>query len=151
MNATDKRTGGNQVGSEGSLAKILEVGFWGAIIWGVLRIAAHFLNFTPYGVFSFSRPFLGRAGEHSWQGFFAGLLLLIILSIAATTIFTLLLMKIRHWWVGLIYGLLLLLLFGLFFQMGRWRAETLFTELGWFLTYGLFVGMSMTLEEYDRE
>jgi hypothetical protein len=131
--------------------KIIEVAFWGTVIWGLARMVAHFLGFTPYGVRSFSRPLLGMWGEESMMGIVCGAIVLFLLALGATAVYALWLSRIKLWWGGLIYGFGLMILFGLFFRMGRWEEGTLSTELAWFLSFGLFIGMTFVAERYETD
>ncbi|NGQ94731.1 hypothetical protein G3578_05980 [Brevibacillus sp. SYP-B805] len=131
--------------------KILEVAFWGTVIWGTIRMTANYLGFTPYGVRSFSRPLLGMGGEGSAWGAVSGLAFLFLLAWGATALYAVWLSRIRLWWGGLIYGLVWLLVFGFFFRMANWEESTLSTELGWFLSFGLFIGMTFVAERAESE
>jgi hypothetical protein len=132
-------------------AKILEISFWGTVIWGILRLFAHFLHFTPYGIDSFARPLLGMNGENSPAGIALGTLVLFVVTAVATVVYALFFSRANIWWGGLIYGLAFLLIVGFFFQMGRWKEGTLSTEIAWFLSFGLFIGMSLFAERSDYE
>jgi hypothetical protein len=133
-----------------SLAKIVEVSFWGTVFWGLIRIAAHFLNFTPYGIDSYARPLMGLNGENSPAGMILGALVLFVVTIAAAWIYALLFSRIRIWWGGILYGFAFLLVTGFFFRMGRWDQTTFSTEAAWFLSFGLFIGMTLTLERFQQ-
>ncbi len=131
--------------------KILEVAFWGTVIWGLLRMMACYLGFTPYGVRSFSRPLLGMWGEDNLLGVVTGAIVLFILALGATALYAFFLSRIKLWWGGLIYGLGLMLVFGFFFRIGRWEEGTISTELAWFLSLGLFIGMTFVAERTEEE
>lgn len=131
--------------------KIMEVAIWGTVIWGFLRMAASFLGFTPYGVRSFSRPLLGMWGEDHLLGMVIGTIVFFLLVLGATAVYALLLSRIKLWWAGLIYGLGFMLVFGLFFRIGRWEEGTISTELTWFLSLGLFIGMTFVAERTEEE
>ena len=133
-----------------SASRIVELAFWGTIFWGVFRLTAHFLNFTPYGVGAFARPFLGVTNEDTWSAIFLGAILLFFESLLAIFVYSLLFRRTRVWWSGLLYGLMLLVVAGFFFRIGNWDQATLSTELFWYLSYGLFVGMTVTLEQSDE-
>jgi hypothetical protein len=131
-------------------AKMAEVAFWGTVLWGLVRAAAHYLNFTPYGVEAFARPILGTARANSWAGIGLGTLVLFVETIMAVFLYSLLFGRIRLWWIGLLYGLILLAVAGFFFRIGNWNQATLSTELAWYLSFGLFVGMTISLERSDK-
>jgi hypothetical protein len=131
-------------------AKMAEVAFWGTVMWGLVRMAAHYLNFTPYGVEAFARPFLGTAGANSWAGIGLGALVLFGETVMAVVLYSLLFGRSRLWWSGLLYGLILLAVAGFFFRIGNWNQATLSTELAWYLSFGLFIGMTISLESSDK-
>ncbi|MEJ8545453.1 YqhR family membrane protein [Brevibacillus borstelensis] len=131
-------------------AKLVEIAFWGTIIWGIFRLAAHFLNFTPYGLGSYARPFLTEGDEESWPATVLGTIMLFFESLIGVFIYSVLFKRSRMWWSGLLYGLILLVVAGFFFRMGNWEVATLSTEAAWFLSLGMFVGMTITLEAYDE-
>lgn len=133
-----------------SAIKIIELAFWGTVFWGTFRLAAHYLQFTPYGLGAFARPFLGVEEEDSYVGMVMGAMALFVLSAAAALLFSLLFRKIRIWWLSLLYGAVLLGIAGYFFRMENWKMDTLSTEGAWFLSYGLFIGMTLMLEQSDE-
>jgi len=133
-----------------TLARILEVAFWGTVIWGVLRIVAHYFHFTPYGIGAFARPFLGTYGENSLPGIALGTMVLFIAALAATFVYALVFGKVRFWWIGILYGLGIMFAAGYFFRMGHWDRDTFSTEAAWYLSFGLFIGMTLVLERFDE-
>ncbi|CAJ1003002.1 MULTISPECIES: YqhR family membrane protein [Brevibacillus] len=153
--AEQQGTAGLSAGQQGSakalaLAKVGEVAFWGTVVWGLIRAAAHYLNFTPYGVEAFARPILGMVRANSWAGVGLGALMLLVETIVAVFLYSLVFGKIRLWWFGLLYGLILFAVAGYFFRIGNWNQATLSTELAWYLSFGLFAGMSISLEQSDK-
>jgi hypothetical protein len=131
--------------------KILEVAFWGTIFWGIIRLAAHFLNLTPYGLGSFARPILAGIDENTAAAIGLGAGFLFIETLIVTALFSMLFGKVRIWWSGLVLGLVILGVAGFFFRIGNWEVDTLSTEAAWYFSYGLFIGMTLTLEESDEE
>lgn len=139
---------GQQKSNHVATAKVLEVAFWGTIIWGVIRLVAHFLNLTPYGLGAYARPLVG-VEENSIAGIGLGAVLLFIEALVATFLFSVLFSRQRVWWSGLLFGLVMLMIAGFFFRMGNWNIDILSTEAAWYLSFGLFVGMTLTLEQSD--
>lgn len=133
-----------------SISKFLEVAFWGTIFWGIMRMGLHFFHFTPYGLSTFARPFMGITGEKTFAGAAMGAVVLFVCSLLASFLYMLLFSRSRIWWNGLLYGVLLLLAVGFFFRIGKWEISTLSTEAAWFLSYGLFIGMTLSLEQADH-
>ncbi|MFD2371914.1 YqhR family membrane protein [Brevibacillus sp. GCM10020057] len=131
--------------------KIVEVALWGTIFWGIIRMAAHFLNFTPYGLGAFARPILTGIDENTAAAIGLGAIFLFVESLIATALFSALFRKVRVWWSGLLLGAVMLAVAGYFFVIGNWEVSTLSTEAAWYLSYGLFAGMTLTLEESDEE
>lgn len=134
-----------------SFAQLIELSFWGTIIWGIFRLFGHFLRFTSYSVGSFARPFFGLSADHSVAGNVVGSILLFVGTLAASLLYSLFFSRVKLWWGGLVYGLIFLLIIGFFFRMGNWSQGTLSTEIVWFLSYGLFIGMTISLEQRDQE
>jgi len=131
--------------------RVIEVAVWGTVFWGLIRMVAHYLGFTPYGVRAFSRPIIGIDQEDTLNGVIIGSIVLFILVLAGTALYAFLFSRLKLWWGGLIYGAAWMLLFGFFFPMFKWKAGTLSTEIAWFLTLGLFIGMTFVAERTDRE
>lgn len=131
--------------------KIIEVSFWGAIFWGLFRMVFFFLNFTPYGVRAFSRPLVGASAEDSYTAIVLGIGLLFFYTLIATVIYSILLSGRKIWWLGILYGLAFMVVFGFFFHFMEWTVNTLSTELAWFLSFGLFIGMTLTAERFSEE
>lgn len=137
-----------QKSSHMATAKVLEIAFWGTIIWGVLRVVAHFLNLTPYGLGAYARPLVG-VEENSIAGIGLGGGILFIEVLVATFLFSVLFSRQRVWWSGLLFGLVMLMIAGFFFRMGNWDIDILSSEAAWYLSFGLFIGMTLTLEQSD--
>ncbi|MBO8163160.1 MAG: hypothetical protein H0Z34_05460 [Brevibacillus sp.] len=131
-------------------AKMLEVAVAATILWAFLRAISRFFHFTPYGNGVFSRPFMGMGEEGTRTGVVLGVIVLFVLILLATVLYGILFSRFQQWWGGVLYGGALFLLFGQFLQMWRWNANTLSTELAWFLSLGLFIGISLTAERYDQ-
>ncbi|WP_126427581.1 YqhR family membrane protein [Brevibacillus marinus] len=130
--------------------KIAEVSLAGTLIWAFLRMVAAFFHFTPYANYVFSRPLVGMSAEGTRGGAILGLLVLFALSLVAAALYAALFARFRVWWAGILYGGALFLLFGSLFAMWRWNANTICTELAWFVSYGQFVGMTLTAERHDE-
>ncbi|MGZ0053071.1 YqhR family membrane protein [Brevibacillus gelatini] len=134
-----------------SAAKIVELAFWGTIIWGIVRLLAHFLNLTPYGLGAFARPLLTGYEEDSLTGISLGAIVLFVETVLASFLFSFLFGNMRAWWTGLLYGAVLLAIAGFFFRIGNWEIGTLSTEGAWYLSFGLFIGMTIVLEHSHEE
>lgn len=133
-----------------TFSKMLEVSFWGAVTWGLLRMVAHYLHFTPYGVAAFGRPFHGMYGENSAAGTVVGTVVLFVVTVVATFLYAIFFTIKRTWWGGILYGFAFLLIVGFFFHIGSWDQATLSTEIAWFLSFGMFIGMTLVLERFDE-
>ncbi|RNB81161.1 hypothetical protein EDM56_25910 [Brevibacillus fluminis] len=131
--------------------KIAEIAFWGAVIWGFARMIASYFSFTPYGVRAFSRAIVGMGAENSLPGILVGFIVLVVFSLVATLLYALVFSRVHLWWGGILYGLLWFILFGFFFHIAHWTVNTLSTELTWFLSLGMFIGMSVSAEKLDVE
>ncbi|MFS0554103.1 YqhR family membrane protein [Brevibacillus sp. 179-C9.3 HS] len=140
---------GKQASNRISTSKILEVAFWGTIIWGLIRLIGHFLNLTPYGIGAFARPLINIEDENTFSSMCLGAIVLFVETVVASFVFAFLFSRIHAWWLGLVYGAVLLLVAGFFFHIGNWEVATLSTEGAWYLTFGLFIGMTLMLEQSD--
>jgi len=130
--------------------KILEVSIWGTIFWSIARLVFHFLHFTPFGLGTYARPLLLNPGDaKKLAGVTLGIVVLFVVTLIASVVYALVFSKSRIWWTGLLYGAVLLVLFGVSTGIQNWRFATLSTEAAWFLSYGLFIGMSLSLEHTD--
>mgnify|MGYP001202326520 CR=1 FL=1 len=135
-----------------SAGKILEVSFWGTVFWSLGRLILHFLHFTPFGLGTYAHSFLlARGDERTLAGVTLGIVVLFFATLLASVLYSLVFSRARIWWTGLLYGALLLVLFGVSTGIQNWRFATLSTEAAWFLTYGLFIGMSLSLEQTDLQ
>lgn len=130
--------------------KVFEVSFAGTLIWAFVRMVAVFFHFTPYGNHVFSRPLLGMGAEGTRVGVAVGVIALFLVTLVAAVLYLVLFARFRVSWAGALYGGALFLLFGSLFAMWRWNANTLSTELAWFVSYGQFIGMSLTAERQDE-
>ncbi|MGK5508991.1 YqhR family membrane protein [Brevibacillus formosus] len=141
---------GRQGSKRISSSKILEVAFWGTIIWGLVRLMAHFLNMTPYGLGAFARPFISIEDENTFTSVCLGGIVLFAETVVVSFVFSLLFSRIRAWWMGPVYGAIMLVIAGFFFHIGNWEVATLSTEGAWYLTFGMFIGMTIILEQSDE-
>ncbi|WP_312108919.1 YqhR family membrane protein [Brevibacillus reuszeri] len=142
--------GGQRTGTKMAMSKVLELAFWGTVIWGIVRLVAHFLNLTPYGLGAYARPLAG-VDENSMAGIGLGAAILFVEVLVATFIFSMFFSKQRVWWSGLLFGLVMLMIAGFFFRMGNWNLDVLTSEGAWYLSFGLFIGMTLTLERSDED
>ncbi|QRG69776.1 YqhR family membrane protein [Brevibacillus choshinensis] len=140
-----------QAGGESSSKKVVELAFWGTVIWSIVRMAAHFLNLTPYGLGAFARPILAGIEENTIAANGLGFAILFVETLVATALFSMLFRNVRIWWSGLIFGAVMLGVAGYFFRIGNWEVSTLSTEAAWFVSFGLFIGMTLTLEASDDQ
>jgi hypothetical protein len=145
--ATENRS--KQRSSRISATKLLEVAFWGTVFWGIGRLVLHFLHFTPYGLGTYAGLFLNKADAKTPAGTLLGVLTLFLATFLASLVYSLLLGRTRIWWSGLLFGAILFVVFGAFFGIENWKNATLATESTWFLSFGLFVGMTLSLEQSD--
>ncbi|WP_232696078.1 YqhR family membrane protein [Brevibacillus daliensis] len=131
--------------------QIVTLALWGAILWGILRLVFSTFQFTPYKLYVFSRPILGKVHENSYPGLFLGILVLFILILAAAVLYYVFLSRIYIWWLGILYGIGFFYLYGYFFQMWRWGWGTWSTEFFWFVSLGMFLGMSIIADRNNRD
>nr|WP_240962089.1 YqhR family membrane protein [Brevibacillus laterosporus] len=130
---------------------ILQIAVCGTLIWSTLRILMHFFQFTPYGAYIFARPFLGKAHENSYAGLAVGVVMLFLIIFVACLVYSFVLGNLYNWWLGVLYGIAFFYVFGYFFRMRHWGWGVWSTEFFWFMSLGMFIGMSIVAERFDTE
>lgn len=130
---------------------ILEFSICGTLIWSILRILMHFFQFTPYGLYVFARPFIGKARENSYAGLALGVVMLFLIIFVGCLVYSFVFGNLYNWWLGALYGIAFFYLFGYFFHMHRWGWGVWSTEFFWFMSIGMFIGMSIVAARFDIE
>lgn len=134
------------------------IGFFAGLLWGGIKIIEHYLHFTTLSPGFLIEPFFLHSFLSTWQGILTGWVAFIIFSIAAALIYSVMLAKARGPWYGLGYGLfwwaVIFLLFGPVTGTTKWIAymdlNTVLTDFGLYLLWGLFIGYSITFEFTDE-
>jgi len=140
----------------------LYIGFFAGLIWGLIRWLAVSLNFTKVPAAFLADPWVRRSelAHISWQ--FVGLLLFVVMSMAAALVYYGLMRRFRGPVPGLVFGALWWAvlyagagpLIGLVPPLKRIGWDSLFTDFCLFVCWGLFIGYSIAYEyhnEMERE
>lgn len=130
---------------------ILQISLCGTLFWTILRVFMHYFQFTPYGAYVFARPLLGKAQEDSYAGLALGAVMLFLIIFVACLVYCFVLGNIYNWWLGALYGIAFFYLFGYLFHMRHWGWGVWSTEFFWFMSLGMFIGMSIVAERFDTE
>lgn len=155
---TDRDRVSERTISAKALRHALNTGFFGGVIWGLVRWLATGLNFTEVTQAFLLDPFVpNRAlGSGWWQ--FAGWLAFIAMSIVAAIVYWLVLGTLRGPWPGLAFGAGW---WGLFYALlgPMIGAVQPLRTVGWvsivtdfclYLVWGLFIGYSIAFELHDE-
>jgi uncharacterized membrane protein YagU involved in acid resistance len=151
---------GNKSGNSGThpLMYSVKTGFFAGLIWGLIRWLAAAMNFTKVPAAFLADPFIRRSHLASayWQ--IAGLVLFILMSVAAAVIYHVLLRRFRGPAAGIVFGfawwavfyLLVGPLIGAVPSLNKIGWNSIITDLCLFLCWGLFIGFSIAFEFHDE-
>lgn len=136
----------------------LKIGFYGGLIWGLIRWLATGLNFTNVTQAFLLDPFVPRSllGGFYWQA--AGLAMFILMSIIAALIYVTILGRFRGPWPGLLFGAAwwgLAYAFagpivGMVPPLNQIGWNSMITDFCLFMMWGLFIGFSIAFEFHNE-
>ncbi|RUS48049.1 YqhR family membrane protein [Cohnella sp. AR92] len=136
----------------------LQIGFFAGVIWGLVRWLVVALNLTEVPQAFLADSWMPRAKLNTAYWHCAGFVLFIAMSIAAAVLYWLLLGALRGPWPGVVFGgawwCLLFLVIGPPTGMTEsvrvigWNS--IVSELGLYLVWGLFIGYSIAFEFHDE-
>jgi uncharacterized membrane protein YagU involved in acid resistance len=132
----------------------LTLGFYAGLIWGVVKSVEHYLKFTTVYPGFFTDKTLKQYHWTHWQGYFAGIVCFIAISVVAALIYTWLASRAKSAWLGIAYGGVCWLLLYVWIgpQVGTLPAvtkltrTTIITDFCLFLIWGLFIGYTVMME-----
>ncbi|WP_209847211.1 YqhR family membrane protein [Paenibacillus sediminis] len=132
----------------------LELGFFAGLFWGGIRWIFYVLHFSVISPGFAAKPFFGTSFMRSASGFLLGWLFFILLSIAASLIYTALFRKLKGPWPGIAYGVIWwLLLFliagpqvGMMERLSHLPWNTIICEFCLFILWGVFIGYTVATE-----
>lgn len=137
----------------------VNVGFFAGLIWGLVKIFFYWFEFTELEPAFFVRIWYEDNYLNSWQGHIVGLFWIVVASIGAALIYTMLLRKLKGPWIGILYGLVWWA--AVFLWLGPWTGitdsimtlerNTFWTELSLFVLWGVFIGYSISFEFTDEQ
>lgn len=139
---------------------IIEVGFFGGLLGGGIKLLEYYFQFTKIPPGFLVASFLGLTfHKKNLPGFFLGWGVFIVLSLLASALYALLLRKAKSPYYGLLYGaawwvLLYLVVRPLArtnYPVERMDLNTLISDCCLFLLWGLFIGFSISFEYTDQQ
>jgi len=136
---------------------VVLTGFIGGIIFSALGYLFYIFNFTKIHPRIILEPWALGDWKHGWLGTVMSIILIGVISIVAAIIYYALLRKISSMWMGVAYGIILfvivfLVLNPIFPGIKPWREidlNTIVTSICVYILYGLFVGYTISYEEYE--
>ncbi|THF75922.1 YqhR family membrane protein [Cohnella fermenti] len=136
----------------------LQIGFFAGLIWGLLRWLLVSLKLTNVPQAFLADPWVRRDALNSVFWHCMGLAMFIVMSIVAAFVYWLLLGALRGPWPGIVFGAAWwALLFaaigppaGLTESLRVIGWNSIFSELGLYLIWGLFIGYSIAFEFHDE-
>ena len=136
----------------------LELGFFAGLIWGGIHWLFHLLHFTVVPVGFLAEPFFKHKYIYTPAGHLTGWLCFIVFSIFASLLYTFTIRKLKGPFPGMVYGIvwwiiLFILLgpkLGMMKPLNRLTWDSIFTEICFFLLWGLFIGYTVAMEYTDE-
>lgn len=136
---------------------VIITGLVGGIVFSSLGYLFYIFNFTTIHPRVVLEPWALGNWKKEWLGTVISIILLGGISIVAAIIYYAALRKINNIWIGIVYGLVLFLI--VFFILNPifpgirpWRelsVNTFITSICLYALYGLFVGYTISYEEYE--
>jgi hypothetical protein len=142
-----------------SNGRVVLVGFWGGIIWGIFGFFAYYLNFTKVGPGLILAPWALGAWKKGLYGQLIGILTIALISIVIAFLYKWTLGKIRFMWIAVGFGLALWVI--VFYVFQPWipgllpvlkiGKDTISTTLSLYILYGLFIGYSISYNVQTKQ
>lgn len=138
---------------------VVLTGLVGGILFSGLAYLAYVINLTNIPPRVILEPWALGEWKKGWLGTVISIILFGGISILVALIYYALLRRFKSMWVGIAYGLVLFLL--VFFVLhplfpgikpfNKLDANTIVTSLCFYALYGLFVGYTISYEEYSGQ
>ncbi|MGG1573676.1 YqhR family membrane protein [Fictibacillus sp. NRS-1165] len=136
------------------MARVVSVGFFGGLFWGIVGYFAYYLNLSKIGPALILAPWALGKWKSQWLGQLIGVIAISLISILVAICYRYLLSRVKSMVGGLTFGILLwVIVFYLLHpifpglepisQLGR---NTIATTLCLYILYGVFVGYSISFE-----
>ena len=141
--------------------RIVLIGVFGAVIWGLVGYLSYLLNFTKYGPALILTPLFGAKGYFNSDAAnqFSGILALAVVSIFVGIVYKWTLGRVKIIWVSIAFGLILWVFVFYILQplvpgllpVSKLDRNTIIPTLCLFVLYGLFVGYSIAYDMTSSE
>ncbi|MFV9510809.1 YqhR family membrane protein [Tepidibacillus sp. LV47] len=137
----------------------IQIGLAAGMIWGLLSLAAYYLQFTDVGPSIYAKPILKPEYVLKWQGHFIGLGFFIIYTLLFSFFYAQFLIKYASPFVGIGYGFFLWVfvfyvlnpIFHLTKPVRELGLNTNSVMLSLYILTGLFIGYSLSSEFNNLE
>ncbi len=141
------------------MARVVSVGFFGGLFWGLVGYFAYYLNLSKIGPGLILAPWALGKWKSLWLGQLIGVIAISLLSILVAICYRYLLAKVKSMAGGLFFGIVLwVIVFYLLHPifpglepMGKIGRNTIATTLSLYILYGIFVGYSISFEYQERQ
>ncbi|MDN4074713.1 YqhR family membrane protein [Fictibacillus terranigra] len=141
------------------MARVVSVGFFGGLFWGIVGYFAYYLNLSKIGPALILAPWALGKWKSQWLGQLIGVIAISLISILVAICYRYLLSRVKSMVGGLTFGILLwVIVFYLLHpifpglepisQLGR---NTIATTLCLYILYGVFVGYSISFEYQELQ
>lgn len=133
------------------------IGFVGGVFWSSLGYLAYIFNFTEIRPNIILELFALNDLKNFWEGIVLSIFLIGLVSIGVAYIYYGTFRRINSIWLGLCYGILLFIivfivlnpLFPGIGPISELERTTLVTTICLYILYGVFIGYSISYEEYE--
>ncbi|MDN4525283.1 YqhR family membrane protein [Fictibacillus fluitans] len=141
------------------MGRVVSVGFFGGLFWGIIGYFAYYLNLSKIGPALVLAPWALGKWKGQWLGQLIGVVVISLLSILVAIVYRYLFARIKSKVAGIFFGILLwFLVFYLLHPifpgleaMNKIGRNTLATTLCLYILYGVFVGYSISFEYQERQ
>jgi tetrahydromethanopterin S-methyltransferase subunit G len=133
-------------------SKVITIGFFGGLFWGLMGYLAYLFNFIKVGPGMILSPWALGDWKNQTIGHLISILILAVISVIVAYVYNAVLAKVKHMMAGVIFGIVIWVI--VFYLLNPIFPEidvvqtlgrnTITTTLCLFILYGLFVGYSIS-------
>ncbi|WP_163102624.1 YqhR family membrane protein [Peribacillus alkalitolerans] len=143
---------------QSALFNAMLIGFFGGVLWSAIGQFTYYFNFSEFGPKIIVPTWLPESFSKGWGGALVSFLIIGVISIIVALVYYVSLRKVNTIFAGAGFGIAIWAI--VFFainpflskmdKVGNMETNTIITTLCLYLLYGVFIGYSISYDEYER-